>query len=86
MKLFGWLGGESSSALPPDRLGIAQLANGADCLQAVSGMLSTADSCTYEPTQRLLAVRAGVLFPIEIVFELQQTGGSGRGILFRALA
>ncbi|KAI8474766.1 MAG: hypothetical protein J3K34DRAFT_490656 [Monoraphidium minutum] len=54
MKLFGWSG--DATQLPPDRLRVQQLARGAACLQATSGIPLASDCCAYEPIQRLLAV------------------------------
>jgi hypothetical protein len=56
MKLFGW--GDAAPGLPPDRLRPEQLAIGAQCLLAASGVPLASDCCAYEPTQRLLAVSA----------------------------
>jgi hypothetical protein len=64
MKLFSsWV--SDTNVLPPDRLRPWQLERGTACLQSASGVPAAADACTFEPTQRLLAVggTAGLLGP-----------------------
>ncbi len=51
---------ESGSHLPPDRLQASHLATSSGCVQAQSGIPSTADCCAYEPIQRLFAVSGTV--------------------------